>query len=453
MKEYDVIVVGGGEVGLGIVFKALKKKLKVALAEKGKIGGTCINVGCIPSKMLIYPADKLVEMEKAKKFGIHTQITRVDFDSIRKRMRKAVKTSHDFLEKEIRTSEGLDFYNAEGQFVSNCTFRINDQNIKGRKIFIATGARPFIPPIKGIDEINYLTNENVMEITEIPDSMIIIGGGYIAAEYGHFFSALGTKVTIIEKRERLLPHEEPEISELLKKELAKRMKIYISAEVAEVQRNRKGYTVFLKMKNRPVQRITAGKIFLAAGRMSNADMLKVERTGVKTDGSNYIVVDDYLQTNVKNIWALGDAIGKQMFTHAGDKEAEIAWHNATSRNKKAMDFGIVPHAVFTYPQIASVGLTEETARKSYEILIGKARYSDIVRGDAMGEKEGFAKAIVEKKTKMILGFHIIGPAASILIQEVVNAITNRSDFKSITESMHIFPALSELIPETLNNLE
>jgi mycothione reductase len=453
LKEYDVIVVGGGEVGLGIVFKALKKKLKVALAEKGKIGGTCINVGCIPSKMLIYPADKLVEMEKAKKFGIHTQITRVDFDSIRKRMRKAVKTSHDFLEKEIRTSEGLDFYNAEGQFVSNCTFRINDQNIKGRKIFIATGARPFIPPIKGIDDINYLTNENVMEITEIPDSMIIIGGGYIAAEYGHFFSALGTKVTIIEKRERLLPHEEPEISELLKKELAKRMKIYISAEVAEVQRNRKGYTVFLKMKNRPVQRITAGKIFLAAGRMSNADMLKVERTGVKTDGSNYIVVDDYLQTNVKNIWALGDAIGKQMFTHAGDKEAEIAWHNATSRNKKAMDFGIVPHAVFTYPQIASVGLTEETARKSYEILIGKARYSDIVRGDAMGEKEGFAKAIVEKKTKMILGFHIIGPAASILIQEVVNAITNRSDFKSITESMHIFPALSELIPETLNNLE
>lgn len=453
MKKYDVIVAGGGDVGLGIVFKALKKSLKVALVERGKIGGTCVNVGCVPSKMLIYPADKIAEIQQAKKLGIHAQIIRVDFDSIIRRMRGAVKTAHHFLDREIRTSEGLDFYNAEGQFIGDYTLRIKDEKIKGRKIFIATGARPFIPPIKGINDINYLTNETVLEIKEIPDNMVIIGGGYIATEYGHFFSALGTKVTIVEKRERLLYHEEPEISELLRKELGKRMKIYTNTEVVEVQRNSVLYKLFLKTKDGSIRRITADKIFVAAGRMSNADALKVERTGIKTDKSDYIVVDDYLQTNIKNIWAIGDAIGKQMFTHAGDKEADVAWHNATSRNKKKMDFRIVPHAVFTYPQIASVGLTEESARRSYEILVGKARYSDLVRGEAMGEKAGFAKAVVEKKSKRILGFHIIGPSASDLIQEVVNAMTYRDNVKFITECMHIFPALSELIPETLNNLE
>jgi dihydrolipoamide dehydrogenase len=171
-----------------------------------------------------------------------------------------------------------------------------------------------------------------------------------------------------------------------------------------------------------------------------------------TEGG-FIKVNHYLETNKRNIWALGDAIGKQMFTHSGDKEAELAWHNATQENKMKMDFQLVPHAIFTYPQIASVGLTEEQARRDYKILIGRAKYSDIVKGEAMMEEEGFAKAIVEKGTERILGFHIIGPEASTLIQEVVNAMLNKVTIKSIINSMHIFPALSELIPEALNHLE
>ena len=164
-------------------------------------------------------------------------------------------------------------------------------------------------------------------------------------------------------------------------------------------------------------------------------------------------MNDYLQTTKEKIWALGDAIGRQMFTHAGDKEAEIAWHNATEKKKIRMDFGAVPHAIFTHPQIASVGLTEEQARKHYEILVGKAKYSDIVKGEAMMEETGFAKAVVDKRTEKILGFHIIGPEASSLIQEVVNVVAVKGSVKSITNSIHIFPALSELIPETLNHLE
>jgi len=196
----------------------------------------------------------------------------------------------------------------------------------------------------------------------------------------------------------------------------------------------------------------AEKIMIATGRKSNADFLKVENSGIETDSSNYIKVNDYLETNKRNIWAFGDAIGKRMFTHAGDKEAEIAWHNATSDKKIRMDFMSIPYAIFTHPQVASVGLTEAEAKKDYEILVGRAKYSDIVAGDTMVEKDGFAKAIVERKTGKILGFHVIGPYASHIIQEVINAMVNKNTVDYITNSMHTFPSLSELIPQALDNL-
>lgn len=284
--------------------------------------------------------------------------------------------------------------------------------------------------------------------------MIIIGGGYIAAEYAHFFSAMGTKVTIVEMGERLLQNEEPEISDLLKRKLGERMIIHTNVQTLAVSSNKNGCMILVKDKTTGKEnKITAEKIMVATGRKSNADLLRVENAGIETDQRHFIRVDDFLQTNKKDIWALGDAIGKQMFTHAGDKESEIAWHNATHDEKRAMDFNTVPYAVFTYPQIASLGLTEKEARKTHEVLVGRAMYSDIVAGDTMAEKEGFAKAIVEKNTNRILGFHIIGPYASMIIQEVVNAVAVGNDIKSITESMHIFPALSELIPEVLNKLK
>jgi dihydrolipoamide dehydrogenase len=199
--------------------------------------------------------------------------------------------------------------------------------------------------------------------------------------------------------------------------------------------------------------LSAETLMVAAGRKSNADILNVANAGIETGAGNFIMVNDHLQTNRKNIWAIGDATGRSMFTHAGDKMAEIAWHNAMQRKKIRMDYRSVPHAVFVHPQIASVGLTEEKARKEYDVLVGKAMYSDTVMGEAMREEDGFAKAIVEKSTKKILGFHIIGPHASVLIQEVVNAVAAGGDVGSITGSMHTFPALSDLIPEALNNLE
>ena len=453
MKTYDVIVIGSG-VGLSIVFKALSAGLKVALIDKRKLGGTCLNVGCKPSKMLIYPADRLREIEEVRRLGIEAKVTRVDFGSIMERMRKAVKEGQDYLKREIKNSKRIDYYNAEAHFVGDYTLETREETMRGERIFIVSGASPLIPPTRGLDGMNYLTNETVLDLEERPESLIIIGGGYIAAEYAHFFSAVRTRVAIVGRNERLVPNEEPEISDLLKKELERRMEVHTGTDVLEVRQTREGCSILTKNRNtREEKKLSAERLMVATGRKSNADSLTVQNTGVETTEAHFIKVDDYLQTTKENIWALGDAIGKQMFTHAGAKEAELAWRNATEERKKKMNFRVVPHAIFTQPQIASVGLTEEQARKEYGILVGRAKYYDIVKGEAMMEEEGFAKVIVDRDSKKILGFHIIGPEASTLIQEVVNAMANRESIESITGSMHIFPALSELIPEALQNLK
>ena len=454
MKTYDVMVIGAGDVGLGIAFKAASDGLKVALVEKGNVGGTCINVGCVPSKTLIYSADRVTEIKESGKLGIQAGITRLDFPAIMQRMKSAVESGRNSIMDAIKDSEHLDFHYGEGHFVRDYTLEVNGGKIKGKKIFIAAGARPIIPSIKGLESVEFLNNENILELDKSPESLLIIGGGYVAVEYGHFFAAMGTKVTIVQRNERLLPNEEPEVSDLLMKEMGRRMEIHTNAEVWEVARGGDGCTVVTADRNTGARRdITAERIMVATGRRSNADLLRVEHTGVEMDGAHFIKVNDQLETNKRNIWALGDIIGKQMFTHAGDREAELAWHNATHKKKMKMDFSAIPHAVFTHPQIASIGLTEEQAKKGHEILIGKAKYADTVMGTAMMEEEGFAKAVVEKNTKKILGFHIIGPGASLLIQEVVNAVANKSDVSYITGSMHIFPALSELVPQTLANLK
>jgi dihydrolipoamide dehydrogenase len=368
-------------------------------------------------------------------------------------MNAAVTDGRNAVRKAIKESANLDFMHKACHFIDEHTLAVGAQSIRGKKIFIATGARPSIPPIPGLDSIHYLRNETILRLERKPESMIFIGGGYIALEYAHFFSALGVKVSIIERNMTLLHYGEPEISELLKKTLGRRVRLHLGAETIAVRQGIGGYAVMVRDLNSGRKKeIAAQSVVVSAGRTSNADLLRLEHAGIETDAANFIKVDDHLRTNKKHIWAIGDAIGRTMFTHAADKEAELAWHNATHRKKIKMDFAQVPHAVYTYPQIASVGLTEQQARKHHKIRIGRARYSDTVMGTAMMENEGFAKAVVERKTGRILGFHIIGPHAAMLIQEVVNAMLNKSDMKSITGSMHIFPALSNLIPETFSNL-
>jgi len=457
MKEYDVIVIGSGEGGKGIAFKSAENGLKTALIEKGifrgYIGGTCLTVGCVPTKALIVTADMVMEAERARRLGIQLEIKKIDFREIMERMRASRQKVMDYLSGEFRKTPNLDFYTAEAHFTGEYTLDVDGEGLRGEKIIIATGARPAIPPVKGLADIEYLTNETALELTEKPKSMIILGGGYIAVEFAHFFAAMGTKVTIVEIADRLIGYTEPEISETLRNELSRRMEILLDTEAAEFRRKGKRYGLKVKDKRSGKEsEIQVEKVLVAAGRISNADLLKPENTGVKIDEKKFIKIDDYLRTRKENIWAIGDATGRQMFTHAADKEAEVLWRNLNGENVK-MNFEAVPNAVFTYPQIASVGLTEAQAQKEHEILVGKAMYSHTARGKAMLEETGFAKCIAEKATRKILGFHIIGPEASTLIQEVVNVFAEGGTADDILDKMHVFPAMPDIITETLSRLE
>jgi dihydrolipoamide dehydrogenase len=453
MKKFDVIVIGSGSGG-EIVESALSHDFSVAWVDKGPLGGTCLNVGCIPSKMLIYPADRIVEIQESEKLGIDAVVKNIDFVNIMENMRKPIQESHEDMEKGLLNTENFHYYKGEGHFVSDYTIMVNNEELKGDKIFIGSGARPLIPQIKAIENIDYLTNENVFNLTKKPESITIIGGGYIAVEFAHFFASMGTKVTVIQRGNRLIKNSEPEISDLLKKQMDKRMNVLTNVEVYEFKKEGDRYIVFGRNKNTNKEtEIITEKILIAAGRKSNADLLKVENTGVETDERGYIKVNKFLETSKKNIWAFGDAIGKYMFKHVANEEALIAWRNAVHDHKTPMDYSAIPYAIFTYPQIAAVGLTEEEAKKNHQILVGQAMYSDVAKGEAMMELEGFAKAIVDKNSGKILGFHIIGPYSSILIQEVVNAMALGGQIGFIGQGMHIHPALPELILRTFGNLK
>jgi len=452
MPKYDVVVIGSG-CGLNIVNEALEHGLSVALVDKGPLGGTCPNLGCIPSKMLIFPAERIAEIQEARKLGIETDIRDIAFKSIMERMRKVVRENREHLRRELSNVDNLDFYEGEGHFVSDYTVRVNGEELKGDRVFIASGSRPLVPPIKGLESVGYLTNETVLQLTERPETLIIVGGGYVAVEYGHFFASMGTKVTILEMADRLVLSEEPEIAETLRSEMSRRMSVHTGLQAEAVKSQGHDVTV---VASDPAsggrKEFTARSILMAVGRRSNADLLRVENTGVELDKRGFIKVDEYLETSKKNILAVGDINGQQMFTHVANVEASLAADNAIHGGKAKMDYSAAPHAVYSHPQIASVGMTEEAARIAHKVLVGTARYSDVAQGEAMMEETGFAKGVVEADTGKILGFHIIGPYAPILIQEAINAMASGGGVNQIQAGMHIHPAITELIPTVLSNL-
>jgi mycothione reductase len=453
VEKYDVMVIGSG-AGMVVVEEALAHGKKVALVDKGPTGGTCLNTGCIPSKMLILAADRIVEAQEAKKLGVVAEIKNIDFKFIMERMRKNIRGYHDRMRKGLTEVEGLTFYDGEAHFVRDYILEVNGINITADKICIASGSRVLIPSIKGLDTIEYLTNESLLQLKEKPESIIIIGGGYIAVEYSHFFAAMGAKVTVLEMANRLILSEEPAISDLLKKKLGPRMKIHTNALVEEVKKKNGKYAVLAKDASTGTQNeFAAEKVLVAVGRRSNADLLKVENTGVEVDSRGYIKTNEYMETNQKNIYAAGDANGQQMFTHVANREAGVVANNMLHDVKEKMNYGAAPHAVYSHPQIASVGLTEENAKKDHSLLVGVATYAQIAKGEAMMEEDSFAKAVVDKETDKILGFHIIGPNAPELIQEVVDTMESGGTVSNIMSGIHIHPALSELVQQTLANLE
>lgn len=454
VKRYDLIVIGSG-AGMNVASVAVSRGLRVAVIDNGPLGGTCLNRGCIPSKVLLYPADVIRMAQEAEAIGVEVNIERIDFRRIMDRVWEIVLDGRREMERGVADTDHLDFFNADATFVSDFVLRVGRRKIRGDTIVIASGARPYVPEIEGIGEAGYLTSATVFDLAQPPESLLIVGGGYIAAEFAHFFSAIGTAVTLVGRNPRLVPQEEPEISHALEDRLSRTCQIYTNHEAISVRAEDGKKTVTArKRSDGELRQFTAREVLVATGRRSNSDILQPEQTGVQTDEHGWIKVDENLQTTQPGIWAFGDALGKHMFRHNANYQADVVWWNAFTEHKHAVDDHAIPHAVFTHPEIASVGLTQVEAMQSHQILVGTGRYSDTAKGFAVGEEYGFVKVVVEAETGRILGAHAIGPQASLLVQPLVYLMnTDDQSYTPLARAQTIHPALSEVVIRAFGNLQ
>lgn len=453
MKEYDLVVIGSG-AGMNVAVKARQKEMHVALIESGPMGGTCLNKGCIPSKIFIHPADVIREMEGARNIGVHSSVKNVDFKVIHKRMWDHVLEGKQSMEKGVKADAGMDLYTEPGRFTAPKTIRSGKTTMHSDRIVVACGARPRVPPVPGLEETGFLTSETVFDIDEIPGSIIILGGGYIGCEFAHFFSSMGSKVTIVGRSPALLSREEPEVSMLLQEVMSRHTDLKLGHEAVSVSSSRKGKKVVFKdRKTKAEGEVEGDEILVATGVRSNADLIDAKAGGIKLDARGYVVANEYLETSVPGIWALGDIIGRNMFRHTANYESQVVWKNISTKRTKA-DEHAVPYAVFTHPQVAGVGMTEAEAKKSGKnILVGRGTFSDCAMGYAMAVEESLVKVVVDAENLRILGVRIVGPQASILLQPFVY-LMNAGDgtFMPLAHSQIIHPALSEAVVGALNDL-
>ncbi len=461
MQEYDLIILGSGS-GMNFVDALIQEnpKIRIAVIDKDEPGGICLTRGCIPSKIMVHPAELVRTMEDAEALGIEAEVKGVSYEKIMKRMRSIIDRDIDAIKEGLSSAENIDYFHAVAEFVSPYTLKVEGKTIRGKMIFLGSGSRAIIPPIKELDKVRYHTSDSIirMELRKRPESIAIIGGGYIAAEFGHFFSAVGSKVTIIGRNPQFLPEEEPEISALAKRELGRHIQILTDHEVCEVEEIPPGSKRLHVVERQTGQTKTldAQEVMVAAGRGPETDLLHPERGGVKLTKDGWIETDEYLATSQPNIWALGDADGRFLFRHVANYESEVVFYNAVRKQKVKVDYHAIPHAVFTYPEIAGVGLKEKEAIRQYgeaEVLIGFERYEDTAKGEAMNVRDYFVKVVVARDSLKILGAHIVGPHASVLIQEIINLMyTSDQSARPMLDAIHIHPSLSEVVQRAFGSL-
>lgn len=457
MKEYDLIVIGTGSA-MNIIDPMIQENpsIRIAVIDKDEPGGICLTRGC-PSKLLLYPAELVRKIEEARGLGVDARVTKVDFEMIMERMSRLIYEDIDSIREGLSSSKNIDYYHDTAEFVRPYTLKVSGSEITARTIFLCTGSEIIIPPIKGLDKASYHTSDTVLKLKRLPESMAIVGGGYIAAEYGHFFASMGSKVTIVGRNPQFLPEEEPEVSALAKRELERHMTILTNHEVREVREASGGKElVAVDRKSGKSMVIMAREVMIATGRGPTSDILHPEKAGIKVTTDGWIAVNEYLETSQPGIWALGDADGKYPFKHVANYESVVVYYNAVLKRRVKVDYHAVPHAVFTYPEVASVGLGEKEAAQTYskdKVLVGFYKYEDTAKGEAMNAKDYFVKVIVEAGTERILGAHIVGPEASILIHEIIPLMyTSDGSLRPIKNMMHIHPALSEVVDRAFQSL-
>ncbi|MFC7209141.1 dihydrolipoyl dehydrogenase [Natronoarchaeum sp. GCM10025321] len=458
MNEVDLLVIGSGS-GLDVASVAVNQGQSVAIVEKGPLGGTCLNRGCIPSKMLLYHADMVETIERAAEFHIDAEITDVEFSEIVREVNQDVQADSNSIQRGLRSSDQHDLYEGEGRFVDERTVEIvsgNDEGsrIRAETVLIAAGTRPGIPDTEGIEEVDYLTSTEALQLETPPDHLVIIGGGYIAAELGHFFGTFGSDVTIVGRRPTLLPEADEEVAEAFTERYDERFTVHTGHAATAVSEADGSVTVEARpdeygedpgVVGEESVTVTGDELLVAAGRTPNTDLLDLDAAGVETDDRGFVETDEYLRTTADGVWALGDIVGEYLLKHSANHEAQAVARNIFGSELEPVDYTAMPFAVFASPEVAGAGAREgELREEGSEYATRTYQYDKTARGSAM-KADGFLKAIIDLDGE-ILGCHIMGPEASNLVQEVVVAMKAGSgSVQDIRDSIHIHPALSEVV--------
>ena len=452
--HYDAAVIGSGQGGNPLAHFLAKEGYKTALIEKEHVGGTCVNEGCTPTKTMVASARVAYMADRAEDYGVHTGNVELDLSEVRERKRKIVESFRKGNLKRIKEEPGLDLIRGVASFTGPYKLRVsreaNEKKIKAEKIFIDTGTRPTAPPIEGLENLDYLDSTSIMELGETPEKLIIIGGGYIGVEFGQMFRRFGSDVIILQRSSQLLTHEDRDIAEEVASILEEDgIKIELNSDVQKVEETDGGETLVTAEKNGENISIEGSHLLAAAGRRPNTDKLNLESTKVQTDGRGYIKVNEKLETDQENIWALGDVKGGPAFTHISYDDFRIIRDNLFGEGTASTEDRAVPYTVFMDPQLGRIGLTEKEAKEEgYDFDVAKMPMNRVARALEVDEKRGVMKALVESDTGQILGAAVLGIEGGEIASAIQIAMMGGLTYRDLKEGVFAHPTLAE----SLNNL-
>jgi dihydrolipoamide dehydrogenase len=456
MTDFDCIVFGGG-TGNTVASAAAAEGLETALIEKGPLGGLCLNRGCNPSKMLIEHARRLEQVRNADRFGIDASIEDVRFEALVREVNNELAEIAEEKRENKRAEENLTLFQEEARFVDDHTIELADsgETHSGERIVLAAGSTPVVPgAIDGLEDTDYLTSADALGLEALPERLVVLGGGYIAAELGYYFDAFGTDVALIEAEESLVPREDDDVARELTDIAGERHDVYTGYRASAVAESEGEITVTAESEGGEEITVAGEELLVALGRQPNTEGIDLDATSVETNDAGFVETDAQLRTNVENVWAMGDIAENGMFKHSGDYEGEIAIDNVARGESREADFAALPHAIFTEPQIGAVGKTEaELDDEGIDYAVGRAEIADTAMARALKLDRGFAKVLADPDSREILGCHIVGHEASMLIHEAAPAMRYGGTIDDLANTLiHAHPALNKVLMKACKNV-
>ncbi len=451
---YDAIIIGTGQSGPSLAGRMNREGMKLAVIERNLIGGTCVNIGCIPTKTLVASARAAHMARRASDFGVLVDgPVRVDMKRVRTRMKEISGESNQGVTRWLEGMENVSLYRGHARFESHNTVRIDGDRIRADKIFLNVGARALVPQMPGLEGVDYLTNSSMMEVDFLPEHLVIVGGSYVGLEFGQMYRRFGSEVTIVEKGPRLIARDDLDVSETVQRILeSEGIQVRLNAECISVQGRGDKVAVRVSCEEGKPE-VVGTHLLLAVGRVPNTDDLGLHEAGVEVEQRGFIAVDEQLRTNIPGIWAIGDCNGRGAFTHTSYNDYEIVAANLFDDDPRRVTDRILCYGLFIDPPLGRIGMTELEARESgRRVLVGRRMMTRVGRARERSETDGFIKILVDADSEEILGAAILGIEGDEVVHTLLAAMYAKAPYTVISRAVHIHPTVAELLPTVLQDL-